>query len=130
MIRLREITFVVACYAVHASVYASQPNLWVSLQDNAVFMEAVINMMSAICASMANTAFRLKRADVVVEKVLVELISGVGVGFVAGLITYSVTESMSTDVFLQLALVTLSGWGGSKVIETYTEKYFGGGKAK
>ncbi|NLC37309.1 MAG: hypothetical protein GX772_12900 [Alcaligenaceae bacterium] len=93
-------------------------------------MEAVINMMSAICASMANTAFRLKRADVVVEKVLVELVSGVGVGFVAGLITYSVTESMATDVFLQLALVTLAGWGGSKVIETYTEKYFGGGKAK
>ncbi len=130
MIRTRELFFVAACYAVHASVYASQPNLWVSLQDNAALMEAVINLMSAICASMANTAFRLKKSDVVVEKVLVELVSGVGVGFVAGLITYSITESMGADIFLQLALVTLAGWGGSKVIETYAEKYFGGSKAK
>ncbi|MFC3338139.1 hypothetical protein [Paracandidimonas soli] len=88
-------------------------------------MDLFINMMSAICASMANTAFRLKNEALVVSQVFKELAYGIGVGFTAGVIVYAVAEAANANKFLQLALVTLAGWGGAKVIESYSERYFG-----
>lgn len=122
--RFKEVLLLIVCYLTHASVYASQITLWTHLQRSDTVMEIVINLMSALCASMANTAFRLKNQDIVVKRVLVELLSGIGVGLVAGVIVYSMTKAADANVFLQLALVTIAGWGGSKVIETYVERHF------
>ncbi len=122
----RDLLIVVCSYAVHASVYASQASLWAQINSAGTLMDLFINMMSAICASMANTAFRLKNEALVVAQVFKELAYGIGVGFTAGIITYAVAEAADANNFLQLALVTLAGWGGAKVIETYSTKYFGG----
>lgn len=124
-IRSTEILIVLGCYAVHASVYASQFTLWQSLSDGNLLVDAAINLMSAICAAVANLAFRLKKQEVSTDRFGLELASGIGVGLVAGVIAYSLSRAADTNVFLQLALVTTAGWGGSKVIEAYQEKYFG-----
>tara|TARA_R110000851_G_scaffold333531_1_gene514903 strand:+ start:78884 stop:79291 length:408 start_codon:yes stop_codon:yes gene_type:complete len=121
----RELFIVLCSYAVHASVYASQVSLWEQINSAGTMMDLFINMMSAICASMANTAFRLKNEALVVTQVCKELAYGIGVGFTAGIIVYAVAEAADANNFLQLALVTLAGWGGAKVIETYSDKYFG-----
>lgn len=121
----KEFLVVVCSYAVHASVYASQVSLWSQLNTTGTMIDLFINLMSAICASMANTAFRLKSTTFEVTKVFKELAYGIGVGFTAGVITYAVAEAAATNKFLQLALVTLAGWGGAKVIETYSSRYFG-----
>ncbi|QDQ87658.1 hypothetical protein FMZ60_08695 [Alcaligenaceae bacterium SJ-26] len=89
-------------------------------------MDLLINLMSAVCASMTNTAFRLKNESVVVTQVFKELAYGIAIGITAGIITYAVAEAAQFNKFLQLAMVTLAGWGGAKVIEFYSGKYFGG----
>jgi len=122
----RDLLIILACYVVHASVYAAQMSLWDQLNASGTMMDLFINLMSAICASMANTAFRLKSETVVVSQVFKELAYGIGIGLTAGVVTYSVAEAAEANNFLQLALVTLAGWGGAKVIESYSNKYFGG----
>ncbi|ROT46072.1 hypothetical protein [Pusillimonas sp. NJUB218] len=121
----KDLLIIICSYSMSASVYASQLSLWAHLNTTGTAVDLVINLMSAICASMANTAFRLKNESVFVSKLIKELAYGIGVGFVAGLVTYAVAEAADTNNFLQLALVTLAGWGGAKVIETYSDKYFG-----
>ncbi len=123
--RAKEILIVLCCYAVHASVYASQITLWQSLNDGNLLVDAAINLMSAVCAAVANLAFRLKKQEIAVDHFGLELASGIGVGLVAGVVAYSLSRAADANVFLQLALVTIAGWGGSKVIEAYQEKYFG-----
>lgn len=124
LLQKRDLLIVVCSYVVHASVYASQVSLWDQINAAGTLMDLFINMMSAICASMANTAFRLKNENLVVAQVFKELAYGLGVGFTAGVITYAVAEAADANNFLQLALVTLAGWGGAKVIESYSDKYF------
>ena len=126
----RDLIVILSCYAVHASVYAAQLSLWQQLQTGDLIMDLFINLMSAICASMANTAFRLKNESAVVGQVFKELAYGIGVGVIAGVITYSMAQAADANKFLQLALVTLAGWGGSKVIESYTGRYFGSSRNK
>lgn len=121
----RDFIAILSCYAAHASVYAAQLSLWQQLQTGDLIMDLFINLMSACCASMANTAFRLKNEAAVVGQVFKELAYGIGIGITAGVITYSVAQAADANKFLQLALVTLAGWGGSKVIESYSSKYFG-----
>ncbi|MGR7949602.1 hypothetical protein ACU6HM_10045 [Alcaligenes sp. RM2] len=116
---------VLACYGVHASVYASQVSLWAQLTTGGTIMDLVINLMSATCASTANTMFRLKSEIVVVTRIFKELAVGLLVGITAGIITYALSEAAQTNKFLQLGLVTIAGWAGSKVIEFYSGKYFG-----
>lgn len=122
---LRDALVVLACYSIHASVYASQVSLWTQITTGGTVMDMVINLMSAICASMANTMFRLKSEIVVVTRVFKELAVGLLVGITAGIITYALSEAAQTNKFLQLGLVTIAGWAGSKVIEFYSGKYFG-----
>lgn len=126
----RDITIILACYGVHASVYAAQLSLWQQLQTGDLIMDLFINLMSAVCASMANTAFRLKNDTAVVNRVFTELAYGIGIGLTAGVITYSIAQAADANKFLQLALVTLAGWGGSKVIESWSSKYFGPARDK
>lgn len=123
----RDLTFILVCYSVHASVYAAQLSLWEQLNSDYILMDVFINLMSATCASMANTAFRLKNETAEVQ-VFKELAYGILFGLIAGVITYSIAQSMNTNKFLQLALVTLAGWGGAKAIETQMHKYFGANK--
>src|SRR3546814_9555828 len=89
----RDLLIVIFSYAVHASVYASQASLWAQINSAGTLMDLFINMMSAICASMANTAFRLKNEALMVAQVFKELAYGIGVGFTAGIITYAVAEA-------------------------------------
>lgn len=120
----RDLFILLACYGVHVSIYAAQPSLWYQLQDGDLVMDVFINLMSAVCASVANTAFRLKRGNVSLLRVFHELVYGIAVGLTAGVIVYSVAQAADANKFLQLAMVTLAGWGGAKVIESYSKKYF------
>lgn len=124
-VQKKDLLVILCSYAVHASVYASQLSLWAQLNSGGTMMDLFINMMSAICASIANTAFRLKSQMVDLAQMFKELAAGTGVGFTAGIIVYAVAEAAAANKFLQLALVTLAGWGGAKVIESYHNKYFG-----
>ncbi len=126
----RDFIVILSCYAVHASVYAAQLSLWQQLQTGDLIMDLFINLMSACCASMANTAFRLKNEAAVVSQVFKELAYGIVIGITAGVITYSVAQAADANKFQQLALVTLAGWGGSKVIESYAGRYFGPARDK
>lgn len=121
----KELVFVLCTYAVHASVYASQTSLWEQLNTTGTVIDVFINLMSAVCASMASTAFRLKSVAVDMGTLFKELAYGVTVGVTAGIITYAIAEAAHTNKFLQLALVTLAGWGGAKIIESWTAHYFG-----
>lgn len=121
----KEVWLVLCSYAVHASVYASQASLWAQLNSTGTVIDLFINLMSAVCASMASTAFRLKSMALDMGKLFKELAYGISVGLTAGVITYAIAEAAATNKFLQLALVTLAGWGGSKIIESWSEKYFG-----
>jgi len=123
---MRDLCIVGGSFWIHASVYASQGSLWSQINSAGTLMDLAINLMSAVCASMTNTAFRLKNESVVVTQVMKELAYGVAVGVTAGVVTYAVAEAAQTNKFLQLALVTLSGWGGARAIEYYSDKYFGG----
>lgn len=120
----RDAFIVLFTFLVHASAYAAQLSLWVQLNNTGTLMDLVINLMSGMCASMANTAFRLKSQQVDLGKLFKELAYGVGVGFVASMVTFALTEASHINKFMQLALVTLSGWGGAKVIEFHTKKHF------
>lgn len=126
----RDLVFIFACYSVHASIYAAQLSLWEQLHADYIMMDVFINLMSATCASMANTAFRLKNEAAVVAQVFKELAYGILFGLVAGVITYSIAQAMDANKFLQLALVTLAGWGGAKVIEGFVAKYFSSSKQR
>lgn len=126
----RDLIIILACYGVHALVYAAQLSLWQQLQTGDLIMDLFINLMSACCASVANTAFRLKNDAVVVSQAFKELAYGIGIGLTAGVITYSMAQAADANKFLQLALVTIAGWGGSKVIESYSSKYFGPARDK
>lgn len=121
----RDISIIAASFLIHASVYAAQPSLWVQLNTAGTIVDVLINVMSAMCASLANTAFRLKSQAVELSQFFKELAYGLGMGFTAGVIIFAITESAGTDKFLQLALVTVAGWGGAKVMEFYTTKFFG-----
>ena len=120
----RDLFILLACYSVHVSIYAAQPSLWHQLQDGDLVMDVFINLMSAVCASMANTAFRLKTGGTSVLSVFHELAYGVAMGLTAGVIVYSIAQAADANKFLQLAMVTLAGWGGAKVIESYSKRYF------
>lgn len=120
----RDVMVVAATFFVHASVYAAQPGLWAHLSSSSNLMDLAINLMSGICASMANTAFRLKSKSVNLTNLLKELAYGVGIGFVASVVVYALTEASHMNKFMQLAMVTLAGWGGAKAIEFYSEKHF------
>lgn len=121
----KDLWLLVCCYAVHASAYASQASLWGQINSTGTLIDLFINLMSAVCASMASTAFRLKSMSLSVSALLKELAYGISVGLTAGVVTYAVAEAAATNKFLQLALVTLAGWGGSKIIESWSKKYFG-----
>lgn len=121
----KDVWLVICSYAVHASVYASQVSLWSQLQSPDTMVDLFINLMSAACAAMASTAFRLKSMALDLRKVFIELTYGVIVGVIAGFVTYALAEAVASNKFLQLALVTLAGWGGSKVMESWSAKYFG-----
>lgn len=126
----RDLGITAISFLIHASVYASQASLWVQLNTAGTIVDVVINVMSAICASLANTAFRLKSQAVELGRFFKELLYGLGMGFTAGIIVFAITESARTDKFLQLALVTVAGWGGAKVMEFYTAKFFGSAEDK
>lgn len=121
----KELLFVLCSYAVHASVYASQASLWAQLSSTGTVIDLFINLMSAVCASMASTAFRLKSVAVDLATLFKELAYGITVGLTAGIVTYAIAEAAHANKFLQLALVTLAGWGGAKIIESWTVRYFG-----
>lgn len=126
----RDVFIVLFTFLVHASAYAAQLSLWAQLNTAGTFMDLLINLMSGVCASMANTAFRLKSQAVDLAKLFKELAYGIGIGFVASIVTFAMTEAAHVHKFMQLALVTLAGWGGAKVIEFYSRKHFGDGGKK
>lgn len=123
----RDVFIVLFTFLIHASAYAAQMSLWAQLNNTGTLMDMVINLMSGVCASMANTAFRLKSQDVDLAKLFKELAYGIGIGFVASMVTFALTEASHVNKFMQLALVTLSGWGGAKAIEFHTRKHFSSG---
>lgn len=128
---VRRDFFIVLCtFLVHASAYAAQMSLWAQLNNSGTLMDMIINLMSGVCASMANTAFRLKSEEVDLTKLVKELSYGVGIGFVASMITFTLTEASHVNKFMQLGLVTLAGWGGAKAIEFHARKHFNSGDKK
>jgi len=126
----QELAVLIGCYSVHAAVYAGQLSLWQELHSNDLIIDVFINLMSAVCASIANTTFRLKNTDIVVSQLFKELLYGIAIGLTAGLITYCIAQASAANKFLQLALVTLSGWGGAKALESQFGKYFGGNRGE
>lgn len=125
---LRDVCFVLATFLIHSSVYAAQASLWAQLNSTGTIVDIVINVLSAMCASISNTVFRLKSKAVRLSKFFTELAYGLGMGFTAGVIAFAITESARTDKFLQLAIVTTAGWAGAKVMEYYSDKLFGSGE--
>lgn len=121
----RDALIVLSTFLIHASVYAAQLSLWAQLNTTGTLMDLIINLMSGVCASMANTAFRLKSQVVDLAKLFKELAYGISIGFVASIVTFALTEASQVHKFMQLALVTLAGWGGAKVIEFHSRKHFG-----
>lgn len=121
----RDVFIVLFTFLVHASAYAAQLSLWAQLNTAGTLMDMAINLMSGVCASMANTAFRLKSQAVDLGMLFKELAYGIGIGFVASMVTFALTEASQVHKFMQLALVTLAGWGGAKVIEFHSRKHFG-----
>lgn len=70
----------------------------------------------------AFTTNKISRPNIIVKSIPLEMIKDILMSLVAGLITFFLCSFGGLPYWLQAALITLSGYGGSKVLDKYLSK--------
>lgn len=83
--------------------------------------------LSALLSFIGGAAYSAqKMADpaTVVKSVGLEIFKDTLLSFLAGLITFFVVAWAGVHPLMQAAAITISGYGGSRVLEAYLDKFF------
>jgi hypothetical protein len=76
-----------------------------------------ISVLLSLIGGAAHTAAKIAAPDVVIKNVLAEVIKDVLTAIVVGFITFCIGSYMEWPAVVQAALITLAGYGGSRVLE-------------
>lgn len=102
-------------------VYGAEPNLATGMGSIPLAAVGWCVLLSLI-GGAAFTTNKISRPNIVIKNVLIEVTKDILMSLVAGLITFFVSSQFGVAYWLQAALITISGYGGSKVLDKYLSK--------
>lgn len=101
--------------------YGAEPNFAANM--GSIPLGAVIwCILLSFIGGIAFTANKISRPNIVIKNSAIEVTKDILMSLVAGLITFFVSSQFGVAYWLQAALITISGYGGSKVLDKYLSK--------
>lgn len=76
-------------------------------------------VLLSLIGGAAFTTNKISRPDIIVKNIWLEMAKDLLMSLVAGLVTFFFTSWWAAPYWLQAALITLAGYGGSKALDKY-----------
>jgi len=76
-------------------------------------------VLLSLIGGAAFTTNKVSRPDIIVKNIWLEMAKDLLMSLVAGLVTFFFTSWWAAPYWLQAALITLAGYGGSKALDKY-----------
>ena len=117
-------------WSLYASLaYAQQRTLLASIEQlspGAMAIALGLSLLGGLTYAFAVLADELTNPDIVMRwdrRLAIRVISWILASAVAGLVTYFLMEWKETNPFLEAGMIVISGYGGTRVLNTYLMKY-------
>ena len=115
--------FVFAWLAAIWSVAAAAAQSTFAADMSSIPVEAVgWTILLSFIGGAAFTTNKISRPNIIVKSIPLEMTKDILMSLVAGLITFFLCSFGGLPYWLQAACITLSGYGGSKVLDKYLSK--------
>ena len=117
-LQLKKVLWVWLASFWSASAWAASTTFASDLSSIPAAAVAVAVGLSLI-GGAASTLQKIAKPDTVIKSVGLEITKDIFVSVLAGLVTYSVCAWQGVPLLLQPACITIAGYGGSRVLESY-----------